>query len=128
MILLFEKNKPLIKGKTQMDHVRVITVTGHEVEIPHEEALRISKKVLPEQGLDAFHEEVKKRNLHYLKKARRNIREIAAGMGFTELQDDEQEYKNLLSCVLNEETSLGDLIVEIVEERIANHHAEIYSE
>jgi hypothetical protein len=44
------------------------------------------------------------------------------------LDGTENEYKALISCMLGDDYDLGDLIVEIVEERIAHHHKEIYSE
>lgn len=111
-----------------MNHVRVTTVTGHEVDIPHEEALRIAQSMHPQKTLDNFHEAVKLHNEHYHKKAAENIKEIAARNGFVNFNGSEEEYKELISCMLDEDFDIGDLIVEIVEERISAHHKEIYSE
>jgi hypothetical protein len=71
---------------------------------------------------------VVKRNPHYHLKASENIREIAERHGFVNLHGTEDEYKELLARMMDAEDDLGDLIVEIVEERIAHHHKEIYSE
>jgi hypothetical protein len=109
-----------------MNHVRVATVTGQEVDITLEEAHRIASSMHPK--MDPFHKKVEERNLHYHAKAQKNINEIAARHGFSGLDGTENEYKTLLSCVLGDDDDLGDLIVEIVEERIAHHHKEIYSE
>jgi hypothetical protein len=109
-----------------MNHVRVITITGQEVEITLEEAHRIADSMHPK--MDPFHQKVAERNLHYHKKAQRNISEIASRHGFSGLDGTENEYKALISCMLGDDDDLGDLIVEIVEERIAHHHKEIYSE
>lgn len=109
-----------------MNHVRVTTITGQEVEIPHEEALRISHHVNPHKSVDSFHQRVKERNEHYLKKACTKIREIAEKHGYSDLHGTEDEYKQLLSDKLGDD--IGDLIVEIIEQRIAHHHQEIYSE
>jgi hypothetical protein len=111
-----------------MNHVRVTTVTGHEVEIPHEEALRIAESMHPQHHVDDFHKNVEKRNMHYHLKASENIKEIAERHGFTDIHGTEPEYKDLLSRMLDGCDDLGDLIVEIIEERIAHHHKEIYSE
>lgn len=111
-----------------MNHVRAITVTGQEVEISHEEIQRIMRSMTPTRHVDNFHQNVEKRNTHYHLNASENIREIAERNGFTDLTGTEEEYKKLLARMMDAEDELGDLIVEIVEERIAAHHKEIYSE
>jgi hypothetical protein len=111
-----------------MNHVRVTTVTGQEVEITPEEALRIAKSMHPQHHVDDFHARVEKRNIHYHLKATENIKEIAHRHGFTDIHGTEPEYKELLARMLDGCDDLGDLIVEIMEERIAHHHKEIYSE
>ena len=112
-----------------MNHVRAITITGQEVEITHEEAQRIAKMLNPHpHSLDAFHVHVKERNEHYLRKADNNIREIAERHGIYDLTGSEDELKALLSTMLHTSEAVGDLIVEIAEQRIATHHKEIYSE
>lgn len=110
-----------------MNHVRVTTVTGQEVEISLEEAHRIATHMHPK--MDPFHEKVAERNRHYHHKAQKNIEDIAARHGFSGLDGTENEYKALISHMLgDDDDDIGDLIVEIVEERIAHHHKEIYSE
>ena len=111
-----------------MNHVRVTTVTGQEVEITPEEAIRIAKSMHPQHHVDDFHKNVEKRNTHYHLNASENIREIASRHGFVNLHGTEEEYKELLARMMDAEDDLGDLIVEIIEERIAAHHKEIYSE
>lgn len=111
-----------------MNHVRVTTVTGQEVEITPEEALRIAKSMHPQHHVDDFHARVEKRNTHYHLKASENIKEIANRHDFVNLHGTEEEYKELLARMLDGCDDLGDLIVEIMEERIAHHHKEIYSE
>jgi hypothetical protein len=112
-----------------MNHVRVTTITGHEVEIPHEEAIRIAKSMHPQHHVDDFHARVENRNIHYHLKASENIKAIAERHGFTDLLGTEDEYKDLLTaCLESGCDDIGDLIVESAEERIAHHHKEIYSE
>lgn len=113
-----------------MNHVRVTTITGAEVEITHEEAQRIAEETMlhpSHHNVDEFHRKVEERNNHYHRKAVENIRVLAARYGFSELQNIEPEYKRLLSAVLLADVDVGDLIVEIIEERISKHHQEIYS-
>lgn len=111
-----------------MNHTRVITITGQEVEIPHEEVVRISKTLHHNTNVDDFHARVEKRNTHYNLNASENIKKIAHRHGFTDIHGTEEEYKELLARMLDGCDDLGDLIVEIMEERIAHHHKEIYSE
>lgn len=112
-----------------MNHVRVITTTGAEAEITHEEALRIAKMVMPHHNsIDEFHKRVEERNAHYLKNANSNIRTIAERHGFTDFHGNEEELKELLARMLGTSLDIGDLIVEIAEQRIAHHHEEIYTE
>lgn len=111
-----------------MNHVRVTTTTGHEVEIPHGEAERVAKLLSEHGGIDEFHKRVEEHNAHYLHKANENIRNIAERHGFTDFHGTESECKDLLSCMLGAHPDLGDLIVEVAEQRIATHHKEIYSE
>lgn len=112
-----------------MDHVRVTTVTGQAVEITPEEALRVAHLMLPKHSVDEFHEKVEERNHHYHLKAKENIKKIAERHGFTDIVGTEEEYKDLITaCLQSDCDDIGDLIVEIAEERIAYHHKEIYSE
>lgn len=111
-----------------MNHVRAITITGQEVELSHEEVQRIAKSLHPSpHHVDDFHKAVKERNEHYLNKACASIKEIAERHGITDLHNTEEEYKELLSN-LKHSDDFGDLLVEIMEQRIAAHHKEIYSE
>lgn len=110
-----------------MNHVRVITTMGQEVEITHEEAQRIARSISPRPVVDNFHKGVIARNDHYLHKADENIREIADKYGFSDFGGSEEELKELLSAMLNVHEDIGNLIVEIAEQRIATHHHEIYS-
>ena len=111
-----------------MHNFKVVTVTGAEVEIPHDEAQRIAKTLMPHHNLDDFHKKVEERNGHYLKKANGNIQNIAERHGFSDFHGTEEELKELLSKMLGSSDDLGDLIVEIAEQRIAHHHEEIYTE
>ena len=111
-----------------MNTFKVVTVTGAEVEIPHEEAHRIAKIIMPHRSIDDFHRKVEERNEHYLKNANSNIRNIAERNGFMDFHGTEEEMKELLSKMLGRSSDLGDLIVEIAEQRIAHHHEEIYTE
>lgn len=107
-------------------NVRVTTVAGQEVEIPHQEAMRIAKMHAPKA--DDFHQRVALRNEHYTKNAMEGIRNIAARNGDHNVGEAEGEIKELLSCMLGGCPDLGDLIVEIIEQRIGEHHEKIYSE
>jgi hypothetical protein len=107
-----------------MNHVRVTTINGHEVEIPHEEAMRISKGMdLP---LDSFHEKVKAHNKKYLEKAEKNINDIGSRYGFHNIETEE-DLKEFLSCMCGISYDAADALIEIVEQRIANHHHRIYT-
>lgn len=109
--------------------IKVTTVDGREVEITMDEGKRIAKIALPHLGgLDDFHHRVKERNLHYLHKANSNIRTIAERNGFSDFHGNEEELKELLCRMLVTCPDIGDLIVEIAEQRIAHHHEEIYTE
>jgi hypothetical protein len=108
-----------------MNHVRVTTITGHEVDIPHEEALRVTNLMTQHQKVDGSFQHMKERNTHYHKKALDGIHEIAERNGYFHVGDTENELKELLSDMLDAHPDLGDLIVEIVEERIAKHFEEV---
>lgn len=107
-----------------MQHVRVHTITGHEVEITHEEAMRISQEM--QQSGDDFHETVRHRNEKYLAKAERNIADIGARYGFHNIST-EDDLKELLSCMLDVDQDAANIIVEIIEQRIGTHHHKIYT-
>jgi hypothetical protein len=109
--------------------IKVTTVDGREVEITMDEGKRIASVVFPHNnGLDNFHRRVKDRNEHYLKNANNNVRTIAERNGFSDFHGNEEELKELLSRMLGASPDIGDLIVEIAEQRIAHHHEEIYTE
>lgn len=109
--------------------MKVTTIDGREVEISHEEVMRIVKMMTPHHGgVDEFHRRVGERNAHYLKNANNNIRTIAERNGFTDFHGNEEELKELISRMLGTSLDIGDLIVEVVEQRIAHHHEEIYTE
>lgn len=107
-----------------MQHVRVHTITGHEVEIPHEEAMRISQEM--QSSGDDFHETVRHRNEKYLAKAERNIADIGARYGFLNIST-EDDLKELLSCMLDVDQDVANIIVEIIEQRIGTHYHKIYT-
>lgn len=107
-------------------NVRVTTVAGQEVEIPHHEVTRIAK--MHHYQNDDFHQKVALRNEHYTNNALEGIRSIAARNGYHNVGNTEGEIKELLSCMLGSCPDLGDLIVEIIEQRIGEHHEKIYSE
>ena len=111
-----------------MNHVRVTTTTGQEVEIPYDEIHRVMKNMHPHHAVDEFHTKVEEHNEHYLHKANENIRNIAEKHGFTDFHGTEEECKDLISCLLGGGPDIGDLIVEVAEQRIAVHHKKIYSE
>lgn len=111
-----------------MNHVRVTTVSGQEVEIPFDEIHRVMKSMHPRVPIDDFHAKVEEHNERYLHKANENIRNIAEKHGFTDFHGTEEECKDLISCMLGTSPDLGDLIVEVSEQRIATHHKKIYSE
>lgn len=107
-----------------MNHVRVTTISGAEVDIPHAEAERIAKMMKP---VDAFHHNVKERNVQYHKNAMESIRDIAARYEIHNVSEKEEDLKELLGCISGN-NDLADLIVEIIEERVSAHHMKIYSE
>ena len=112
-----------------MNHVRVTTTSGQEVEIPYDEIHRGMKNMHHHSiPVDEFHAKVEEHNEHYLHKANENIRNIAEKHGFTDFHGTEDECKDLISCLLEPGSDLGDLIVEVAEQRIAVHHKKIYSE
>lgn len=112
-----------------MNHVRVTTITGQEVDVSFDEIRRVMKIMhLPTPPVDEFHAKVEEHNEHYLHKANENIRNIAEKHGFTDFHGTEDECKDLISCLLAPGSDLGDLIVEVAEQRIAVHHKKIYSE
>jgi hypothetical protein len=113
------------KGEIKMNHVRVTTINGHEVEITHEEAMRIANE-LAMPGGDDFHQKVKERNQKYLEKAEKNISDIGARYGFHNIET-ESDLKELLAHMLDVDQDVADILVEIIEQRIGTHHKKIYS-
>lgn len=107
-----------------MHHVRVTTITGHEVEIPHEEAKRIAKEM--QMNGDDFHKKVAECNSKYLEKAENSISEIAARYGFRNIES-EADMKEILAAMLDIDQDVADLMIEIIEQRIGAHHTHIYS-
>jgi hypothetical protein len=105
-------------------NVRVTTVAGHEVEIPHEEVLRIARSV----KMDSYHKGVAEHNVRYHANAMETIRHIAATRGISDVKDCEKDMKELLAHVAGWDPEVADLLVEIMEQRISAHHAEIYAE
>jgi hypothetical protein len=108
-----------------MHHVRATTITGHEVELTHEEAMRIANELSMSSG-DDFHEKVKERNHKYLERAEKNISDIAARYGFHNIET-ESDLKELLAHMLDVDQDVADILVEIIEQRIGTHHKKIYS-
>lgn len=107
-----------------MHHVRVTTITGHEAEITHEEAMRISKEM--QMSGDDFHKNVEHRNNKYLEDAEKSISNIGARYGFHNI-NTEDDLKELLSHMLDIDQDVANIIVEIIEQRIGAHHKKIYS-
>lgn len=108
-----------------MHHVRVTTITGHEVEITHEEAQRIAKEIHFDGN--EFHREMQLHNQHYLEKAERNISDIAARYGFRNIST-EDDMKELIAFMLDVDQDVANLLVEVMEQRIGQHFIDIDSE
>lgn len=89
-------------------NVRVHTVTGQEVEIPHEELTRLLHSHHPHET-----------NEHYQSRAYLNVCEAAKKYGIKNIADTEKEMKELMSFALrhNDPEMLG----EIIEWFIAEH-------
>jgi hypothetical protein len=112
-----------------MNHVRVTTITGQEVDVSFDEIRRVMKIMhLPPPPADEFHAKVEEHNEHYLHKANENIRNIAEKYGCIDFHGTEDESKDLISCLLPPGTDLGALIVVVAVQRIAVHYKKIYSE
>lgn len=107
-------------------HVRVKTITGNEVEIPHEEALRIAREHqhLIKETDSAFHQLVKERNLHIL----HNAHEAMATVYGRSIAYDESAIKEVVYQSLpNFKRDHAELLYELIEYVAANHHKKIYS-
>lgn len=107
--------------------VRFTTATGQEVELTSEDIMRAHRMMQSPQKVDDFHQRVIERNAAFLKEATQNVQSIAERNNYFDVKT-EMDMKDLLSAMLGGSDDLGDLIVEIIEQRIGAHHKMIYSE
>lgn len=100
-----------------MNHVRVTTITGQEVEIPIDELHRVMKNINPSPPHTAHH--AHETNEHYKRRAFDNICELASHHGIHNIADTEKEMKELMRfAIFNDDF---DLFGELVEWFIADH-------
>lgn len=107
--------------------VRFTTATGQEVELTTEDIMRAHRMMQTSPKVDDFHHRVMERNAAFLKKATQNVQSIAERNNYSDVKT-EMDMKDLLSAMLGASGDIGDLIVEIIEQRIGEHHKMIYSE
>lgn len=98
-----------------MNHVRVTTVSGAEVDIPHAEVERVMRSM---NKVDP-HTKMEELNEHYHNKAYHNICEHARLYGIRDIDDHEDDIKDVLQVAIEEHDS--DLMGEIIEWFISDH-------
>lgn len=91
-----------------MNHVRVTTTSGQEVDIPLEEVKRLFHAHHPHET-----------NEHYQNRAYNNILEAAQKHGINGVENSEKDIKELMVYALKHNDA--DMIGEIIEWFVAEH-------
>lgn len=97
-----------------MNHVRVTTITGQEVEIPIDEVHRVMKNIAP-----SSHTQHHETNEYYKHRAYENVCELALHHGIKDVQNTESEMKKMMHFAVRHDDY--DMFGEIIEWFIADH-------